>query len=136
MAKVVLPLMSGSVSGKFGGIIFSKNGRARAYRKPANPKTPKQELQRLIFEKLNQLWTGKEDGTDDQGNKYVNVPKVSDTLTAQYTLVPVNILTQTEKDNWAYYSNAKGKGTKFGRQMFIKENSALLRSNQDVKRTP
>jgi hypothetical protein len=39
MAKVLMPLMSGSASGRFGAIVFDKRSIVRVFVQPANPKT-------------------------------------------------------------------------------------------------
>lgn len=47
MAKVLMPLLSGSASGKFANaMVFQKNGRVREYVIPANPQTTGQMLVR------------------------------------------------------------------------------------------
>ncbi len=45
--KVKGPLHSFIVSGKFAGLVFTKNGFARQYVPPTNPQTPAQQNQRL-----------------------------------------------------------------------------------------
>lgn len=43
MAKVLMPLLSGSASGQFAkAMVFQKNGRVREYVEPANPQTENQ----------------------------------------------------------------------------------------------
>jgi hypothetical protein len=47
MAKVTMPLLSGSASGQFGhAMVFQKNGTARKYVKPSNPQSNAQMAQR------------------------------------------------------------------------------------------
>jgi len=149
MAKVNIPLLSGSASGKLGDIVFFRRygqNIARARVKPSNPNTLKQQVVRYNLSALSQAWKGAGDlvQTDDsQGSitgtpnaKYVMLRKF-DLNTSSYVEVPFIVLNTTERQAWIdYATQTLKKPTPWGRLSFIGQNISLLRNNQDPIRTP
>ena len=149
MAKVNIPLLSGVASGKVGDVVFFRRWGTNVVRtrvKPANPKTPKQQVVRYNLSALSQAWVGsgnlvKQD--DASGtitgtpNAYYVMLRKWDDNTMTYTEVPFIVLSDAEKQQWIDYARTQlKKPTAFGRLVFIGENAQRLRYNQDPIRVP
>jgi len=148
MAKVSIPALSGTASGKIGDVVFFRRwGQdiARIRVKPANPRTFKQQTVRHNLAALSQAWKGSGDLVlqDDANGTATGTPnalyvvlKKYDAATNTTTDVNFIVLDQTEKDAWINYAATQGKPTPWGRLYFIGQNISLLMSNQNPVRTP
>lgn len=146
MAKIIMPLLSGSAQGKFGDIVFFRRfgeNIARIRVKPTNPNTPAQQVVRHNLSALSQAWKGSGDlvQTDDDSGTITGTPNAQYVVLRKwngtsYTEVPFIVLTMTEKGQWQSYAMHHGKPQVFGRIVFIGENQKLLMANQNPKRTP
>lgn len=131
MAKVKLPLMSGQVRGKVGGVVFSvRRGQqiARMATKPANPKTVKQTAVRDNFKGLTALFKGIGNQTLKKYNMQTNT----------YTDYLVeNPLTAEEVQAWKNYAvQTLKKYESYARLAFISENIKRLKAGENIKRVP
>ncbi len=141
MAKVLGPLMSMGVKGKFGDIVFTQRyGQTIARRRtiPANPKTIKQQVVRHNLSALSQAWKGSGDMvyTDTDGKNKVKLWKY-DPMSNNYEEVPFEVLSDTEKQAWESYTTQQlRKPMAFARLTFIGMNTKRLMENQDPIRTP
>ena len=149
MAKVNIPLLSGIASGKLGDVVFFRrwgSNIARVRVKPANPRTPLQQLVRYNLSALAQAWKGsgdlvKQDDatgtiTGTSNALYVMLRKY-DPNTGNYTEVPFIVLSATEQQAWIDYAvNVLKKPSAWGRLTFVGENARRLRYNQNPIRTP
>lgn len=142
MAKVTFPLMSGSVSGKVGDIVFlQRHGQTivRRRTKPANPNTLKQQVTRENLAALSQAWKGSgklviEKTTDTGIVRYVVLKKRN--VDGTYSEVEFPVLTNDEKSIWEDEAK-KLKGYKsYGRMLFVSVNMKLLNTTQNPKRVP
>jgi len=148
MAKVLLPLLSQTASGKFGDIVFfERYGRniVRRRVKPANPNTIAQQMVRWNLKSLSQAWKGSGDAVyqDDANGTVTEIPNANYVILKKYDVnasawvdVPFIVLTDTEKQAWINYAKVvKGYG-QFGRLLFIGTNAKALRQGNNPVRTP
>jgi len=148
MAKVNIPALSGTASGKIGDVVFFRRwgqSIARIRVKPANPNTLKQQVVRHNLSALSQAWKGSGDlvlqddatgsVTGTANALYVKLRKW-DAVAGSFTEVPFIVLNNTEKQAWIDYAALQGKPTPWGRLYFIGQNASLLMSNQNPVRTP
>jgi len=148
MAKLNIPALSGTASGKIGDIVFFRRfgtNIARIRVKPANPNTPKQQVVRYNLSALSQAWKGSGNLvlTDDATGTVTGTPNANyvnlrkwDSATSSYTEVPFIVLNNTEKQAWINYASSQGKPAPWGRLYFIGQNQTLLMANQNPVRTP
>ncbi|MFN6982867.1 MAG: hypothetical protein ACK4NU_13155 [Brevundimonas sp.] len=142
MAKVTFPLMSGSVSGKIGDVVFMQrhgNTIVRRRTKPANPRTLKQVITRENLASLSQAWKGAgtlvKQKTTDAGTVNYVVLKVKN-IDGTYSEVEFPVLTASEKMTWEEEARKKKGYKSFGRMLFVSTNMKLLNSAQATKRVP
>jgi hypothetical protein len=135
MAKVIMPLLSGEVSGKIGDIVFFKKfGKQVARRRviPANPKTAMQTAIRNNLKALVRMFLGKSDTvTLHKIDKSTNPPTITNVQN-------VEKLTDTEKNAWieAGKQYFQGTGVFPGMVYFTKINVNRLSNNQGIVRLP
>ncbi|MEM4709337.1 MAG: hypothetical protein QXV47_07310 [Fervidicoccaceae archaeon] len=137
MAKITVPLMSASASGKLADVVFFRRGDfainvARLRVVPANPRTEKQQAVRHNIRTLTQIWK-----TGQAGGKYLyKRDPLTDTWT-QIQISPTESFTAQNKEAWTGYYVVTRKGYKVdGRLAFISTNQKRLYEGQDPLKTP
>lgn len=137
MAKVTVPLLSASASGKLADAVFFRRGDfginvARLRVVPANPRTQKQQAVRQNVKSLTEIWK-----TGEAANKvFMKRDPATDTWTP-ITIAATETFTQTDKDAWTGYYVVSRKGYKIdGRLAFISTNLKRLYEGNDPLKTP
>lgn len=135
MAKVRIPALSGTVSGKIGDIVFYRLGKwginvARMRVTPANPRTAKQEAIRHNLKTLANIWK-----TGEATGKVVYVRNMQ---TGQFEAKTIAQTTFNDMDRnaWKGYYVAVKAGKVDGRLAFITVNLRRLAEGRVPLRRP
>lgn len=138
MAKVNLPLMSGTVRGKIGDVVFMRRGDfgisvARIRTKPANPRTEKQVAVRHNIKTLSGIWAGT---ISAGGATLYKFDTVSRTYTP-VTLSPTESFTDVERNAWKTYTTVSHQGYRLvGKLAFLSVNLKRLSEGLNPLKTP
>lgn len=137
MAKIELPLLSASATGKLAGVVFFRRGDfginvARLKVTPANPKSDKQTAVRTNVSALTYIWKNE----DCANVKLMKRDPVTDTW-SEITIDAAETFTSTDKQAWDGYYVTSKKGYKIdGRLAFLSENLTRLYNGYDPLKTP